>query len=54
MVTIRILKNTVIQQLAVMFDFLLQCRLTVLVQDIVVRQFDSDALMKAYIVGVSF
>jgi len=35
------------------FDFLVQFPLTDFVQDIVVRQFDSDALIKAYIVGVS-
>ena len=53
MVKIRILKNTVIQQLASMFDFLVQFRLTDLVQDIVVRQFDSNAFIKAYNVGIS-
>ena len=36
-----------------MFGFLVQCQLTDLVQDIVVSQFDSNALIKAYIVGVS-
>jgi len=36
-----------------MFDFLVQFWLIDLVQDIVVRQFDSDAFIKAYIVGVS-
>jgi len=36
-----------------MFDFFVQCQLTDPVQDIVVRQFDSSILMKAYIVGVS-
>ena len=36
-----------------MFDFLVQFRLTDLVQDIVVGQFDSNAFIKAYIVGVS-
>ena len=35
-----------------MFYFLLQCRLTDLVQDIVVPQFDSNAFIKAYIVEV--
>jgi len=33
--------------------FLPPCRLTDLLQDIVVRQFDSSAFIKAYIVGVS-
>jgi len=36
-----------------MFDFLVQCQSTDLVQDIVVSKFDSNALIKAYIVGVS-
>ena len=36
-----------------MFDFLVQCRLTDLVQDIVVLQSDSNALINAYTVGVS-
>ena len=36
-----------------MFDFLTQYWLTDLVQDIVVRQFDSNAFIKAFIVGVS-
>jgi len=36
-----------------MFDFLVQCLLTDLVQDIVVSQFDSSAFIKACIVGVS-
>jgi len=36
-----------------MFDFLVQCRLTDLVQDIVVGQFDWNAFVKAYIVRVS-
>jgi len=36
-----------------MFDFFVQCQLTDPAQDIVVRQFDSNALMKAHIVGVS-
>ena len=36
-----------------MFGFLVQCQLTDLVQDIVVSQFDLNALIKAYIVGVS-
>ena len=34
--------------------FLVPCRLTDLVQDIVVGQFDSNAFVKACIVGVSF
>jgi hypothetical protein len=36
-----------------MFDFLVQCRLADLIQDIVISQFDSNAFIKAYIVGVS-
>jgi len=36
-----------------MFDFLVQCQLTDIVQDIVVSKFDSNALIKAYIVRVS-
>ena len=36
-----------------MFDFLVQFWLIDLVQDIVVRQFDSDAFIKAYIVCLS-
>ena len=36
------------------FDFLVPCRLRDLTQDIVVRQFDSNAFIKVYIVGVSF
>ncbi len=40
--------------IAGMFDSLELCRLTDLVQGIVVHQLDSNALIKAYIVGVSF
>lgn len=36
-----------------MFDFLVQFRLAHLVLDIAVFQFDSNAFIKAYIVGVS-
>ena len=35
-----------------MFDFLVQCRLTDLLQDIVVPQFDSNAFIKAYIADI--
>ena len=35
------------------FDFLVPCRLTILTQDIVARQFDSNAFIKVYIVGAS-
>ena len=35
-----------------MFDFLVQCLLTDLVQDIVASHFDSNAFIKAYISGI--
>jgi len=35
-----------------MFDFLVQCLLTDLVQDIVASQFDSNAFIKAYTSGI--
>ena len=36
-----------------MFDFLVQCRLSDLIQDIGVCEFESNALIEACIVGVS-
>jgi len=48
-----ILENEGIPELGEIF-FLFPCRLTDLKQDIGVRQFDSNAFIKAYIVGVSF
>ena len=49
----RILKNAEIPVSSRILDFLVPFRLTDLTQDIVVRQFDSSAFIKAYIVGVS-
>jgi len=54
MITITILKNVRIPvSFGRILDFLVPFRLTDLTQDIVVRQFDSNAFIKAYIVGVS-
>jgi len=52
-ITMTILENEGIPELGEIF-FLFPCRLTDLKQDIGVRQFDSNAFIKAYIVGVSF
>ena len=49
----RILKNAEIPVSSRILDFLVPFRLTDLTQDIVVCQFDSNALIEAYIVGVS-
>jgi hypothetical protein len=54
MITRRILKNAGIPVSSRILDFLVPCRLTGLIQDIGVSEFNSDALMKACIVGVSF
>ena len=51
--TNRILKNAGIPVSSRILDFLVPFRLTDLTQDIVVCQFDSNAFIEAYIVGVS-
>ena len=49
----RILKNAEIPVSSRILDFLVPFRLTDLTQDIVVCQFDSNAFIESYIVGVS-
>jgi hypothetical protein len=53
MVTIRILKNGWDSSIIRILYFLVLCRLTNLIQDIGVSEFDSSAFIKAYIVGIS-
>ena len=53
MVTIRILENRLDSSIIRILYFLVPCLLTGLIQGIGVSEFNSNAFVKAYIVGVS-